>query len=135
MADIKNSVPILRTPNDPMRLGNASVKSDITPLHPVQIIQDQHEKKIEESKKAMLAHIYGIHVPLKLQMQETILSQFQRLSGLKSSFAGLETLLQKDTTIDYCDYLGNPDYSDFNSKPDVHTQMEQRLGDKPIAFS
>lgn len=48
--------------------------------------------------------VFGDHICFSLQ---AILSQFQRLPGLKSSFAGLETLLGRDEEIDFGDYLGS----------------------------
>jgi Proteasome maturation factor UMP1 len=60
-----------------------------------------------DSKTEMQKKIYGLHMPLKLHMEQHIVAQFRRLPGgsLKSSFVGLETLMGTDTTIDFADYL------------------------------
>jgi proteasome maturation protein len=55
----------------------------------------------------MLAAVHGTHAPMRLEMEQAILSQFQRLPGLKSNFVGLETLLGRDEEIDFGDYLGS----------------------------
>jgi len=124
-----NSVPMLRAPVDVMRtgLGKANLKAEAAPVHPVQLVQLQAEPKRMETKKALLAKVYGAHLPLKLTMEEAILSQFQRMPGLQSSLVGLETMLNRDTTIDYADYLGDPELSE--KMVDVHSMMEARLGD------
>jgi proteasome maturation protein len=44
---------------------------------------------------------------MKLEMEQAILSQFQRLPGLKSSMVGLDTLMNRDEDIDAGDYLGS----------------------------
>ena len=53
----------------------------------------------------MMARVYGSHLPMKLQMEEKILGQFQRFPGLRSSFAGLEALSGRDMEIEFGDYL------------------------------
>jgi hypothetical protein len=65
---------------------------------------------------------------------QAILSQFQRLPGLKSSFAGLETLMGRDEKLEFGDYLGN---SEMDKKPilDLHAVMEARMGEKPSRFA
>jgi len=113
------------------RNGSSNLKSEITSAHPVQIIEQQYEKKREETKRNLLSKVYGAHVPLKMQMEETILSQFQRFSGLPNSFVGLETLMGKDTTIDFADYLNVPEF--YEKQVDVLSEMEKRIGDKPYS--
>lgn len=52
-----------------------------------------------------MLNIFGSHLPLRMQMEQTILSQFQRLPALQSEFCGLETLLGKDEEFGFEDYL------------------------------
>lgn len=60
-----------------------------------------------ERRKKVLGQIYGSYVPMQMNLEHAILGQFQRLPGLKSSFAGLEALTGKDEQISYADYLGS----------------------------
>jgi len=78
----------------------------------------------------MLGNIYGSHAPLRMQMEETILSQFQRFPGMKSSFVGLETILGTRDEIEFRDYLNDPDFSP--EIVDSLSAMERRFGDGPI---
>lgn len=55
----------------------------------------------------MMARIYGQHMPIKMHMEEKILSQFRRAPGLPSSHLGLETMLGVDTDIDFADFLNS----------------------------
>jgi hypothetical protein len=43
---------------------------------------------------------------MRLEMEKQILSSFQRLPVLKSSFAGLDTITKKDLEFGFEDYLG-----------------------------
>jgi len=125
-----NSIPILRSPPQLLELGPGGTNVQAaTPVHPVQLIQMQAEPRRVETQKALMARIYGAHVPMRMTMEETILSQFQRMPGLPSSMVGLETLLNTDTKIDYADYLGGPELSE--KQVDVHALIEARLGDRP----
>lgn len=54
----------------------------------------------------MMGQIYGKHLPMQIRMELDILSQVKRLPGLPSSNIGLETILGRDETIDFEDYLG-----------------------------
>eukprot|EP00472_Partenskyella_glossopodia_P014762 CAMPEP_0197515242 /NCGR_PEP_ID=MMETSP1318-20131121/432_1 /TAXON_ID=552666 /ORGANISM="Partenskyella glossopodia, Strain RCC365" /LENGTH=83 /DNA_ID=CAMNT_0043063555 /DNA_START=213 /DNA_END=464 /DNA_ORIENTATION=- len=75
----------------------------------------------------MLAKIHGVHVPMRMKMDQTILAQQQRfpVPGLKSSFVGLETMLGMDEQIEFEDYLNNPEFSE--KQVDIHTEMEKSL--------
>jgi hypothetical protein len=71
-AGLQNSVPMLKDTPDVMRqgLGASHLKSQCTPAHPVQLIQLQADPARFETRKALLAKVYGAHVPLKLTMEE-----------------------------------------------------------------
>lgn len=42
-------------------------------------------------------------MPIRLQTEKQILSQFQRLPGIRSEMPGLETMLGKDEDLDFED--------------------------------
>jgi len=128
---MQESIPVLAEPRDTLRNGLGTLKDEASPAHPVQVIQEQYEIKQHQNKKFMLAKVYGTHMPEKMHIEETVLSRVQRYPGLKSSFIGLETLLGKDTTIEFSDYLSDPQYS--TERLDVHAEMERRWGDKPLS--
>ena len=45
-----------------------------------------------DQQRRILAASYGSHVPLRMQMESQIFSQFRRLPTLESSMVGLDTL-------------------------------------------
>ena len=53
-----------------------------------------------------MGSIYGTAMPMQRRMEMGILSQVGRLPGLPSSHLGLNTVLGRDETIDWEDYLG-----------------------------
>ena len=85
-------------------------------------------------------------MPMRLQMEQAILSEFQRLPTLHSDFIGLETMLGIDEEIGFEDFLTgaafypHPIYfipcahsfsQDLTSPEygvDVHQVMESKLG-------
>lgn len=54
-----------------------------------------------------MAQTYGSHLPMQIRMELDILSQAKRLPGMRSSNIGAETILGRDETIDFEDYLGS----------------------------
>ena len=66
----------------------------------------QAAKEEVNRQRKILAASYGQHVPLRMQMESEILSQFRRLPSLQSSMVGLETLAGRDTKIDVTDVFG-----------------------------
>jgi len=55
-----------------------------------------------------------------------ILSQVQRLPGLQSSHLGLDTILGRDETIDFEDFLGVPEMSE--QEVDTRAVLERQYG-------
>jgi len=126
----KDGVPILLESRDVFRLGPGTLRTDNEIRHPVEHLQKQILKAQRRSRKQMLAKVYGNYLPLQLTMEENILGQFRRLPGLKSNLLGLETLLDLDTSIEFHDYLDDPEFNERSV--DLHEEMERRLGDLPL---
>ena len=78
----------------------------------------------------MLAATYGSYFPLRLMMDQQILSSYHRLPGLESEYAGLETLTKRDLDIDFVDIYGNPNENPELPARDLHTEMERKLNMK-----
>ena len=57
-------------------------------------------------QREVLAATYGAHVPLRMQIESEILSQYRRLPTLQSSMVGLDTLAGRDTQINISDVFG-----------------------------
>ena len=51
--------------------------------------------------------VHGPGVAMRMRMERAMLKQFQRVPGLPSSFAGLDTVTGRDTTIDFDDILNS----------------------------
>lgn len=66
----------------------------------------QMAKNEVKRKREVLAATYGAHVPLRMQMESEILSQYRRLPTLQSSMVGLDTLAGRDTQINISDVFG-----------------------------
>lgn len=81
-----------------------------------------------KTKRQLMAITYGAAMPMRLMMQEEILSQFHRLPGLPSSFTGLNSLSGRDERIDFDDIFNLPEESPYVPQMDTHEIMEKRLG-------
>ena len=82
-----------------------------------------------ESKHHVLANVYGSHLPMRMRMEMGILAQVQRPPGLPSHNVGLETVLGRDETIDFEDYLGSPEFCEHEL--DSRTLLERKFGVQP----
>jgi hypothetical protein len=105
-----------------LRTKNAHMAS----VHPVEYIQKNHAKTQEQLKYTALKNVYGSHMVMRLEMEKQILSSFQRLPVLKSSFAGLDTITKKDLEFGFEDYLGDP-FEREDIPKSVHHMMEAKL--------
>jgi len=95
-----------------------------TVAHPVEgMLRELAAERMGPSKIGALALGQGFDVRQRMELQ--ILSQFRRPSVLPSSRVALDTLLDLDEDIDFCDYLGEPIES--LAPPDIHRAMEAQL--------
>eukprot|EP00440_Ansanella_granifera_P004665 gb/GFBE01005056.1/.p1 GENE.gb/GFBE01005056.1/~~gb/GFBE01005056.1/.p1 ORF type:complete len:153 (+),score=38.81 gb/GFBE01005056.1/:1-459(+) len=99
--------------------------------HPVERLLIDHTRRSEQQEMMSKAIVYGQHAPIRAKMEREILSQFQRLPGLKSSLVGLETVLDMDDTIEFEDIMNLEEHSAIprSTGPNrgLHDVMEQRL--------
>ncbi len=73
--------------------------------HPVEAIQKNWLADQFKTKTNALNAIYGHALPLSLKMEAATLGQCKRLPCHNSNFLGLNTLLNRDETIEYEDFL------------------------------
>ncbi|CAG8791983.1 25278_t:CDS:2 [Dentiscutata erythropus] len=122
VADTANSYGV----HDTFRYGPRSIETEISPAHPLENRLKQWEETQTNLKLTMQRRIYGIHAPIRHLMERSIVSRVQRLPGMPSSNFGLDILMGKDETIDFEDFLNDPELS--TEMVDVHTAMEHKLG-------
>jgi hypothetical protein len=65
----------------------------------------QSEAQKAETKKNLLRNTQGVHAAMRLNMEQTILSQYRRLPGFHSEFMGLEIMSDAMTTVGVEDFL------------------------------
>ncbi len=112
--------------HDTMRWGVASISKAAPPLHPVERMQNaEGGRAMREFNRKLdsVRRIYGSGLAMRLQTEVREASSMRmRLPGMpQASNVGLETLLGRDETIDFEDFLGLPDDSpDF----EINKHME-----------
>ncbi|GFH32335.1 proteasome maturation factor UMP1 [Haematococcus lacustris] len=123
-----SALPFLAQPHDSLRLGLPSLKEDVAPKHPVEVIQIQGKHQAESAKLQMMRDLYGAAAPARLSIETQILQRYQRLpgSGCPSSLLGLESMT--GALDDFCfeSYLGLPEAC-TDMPPDMHSQMAHKL--------
>jgi len=77
-----------------------------TYAHPVEEIEATHAARRLKLENYALQNVYGSHMPMRLEMERTLLSRFQRLPVLKSEMAGLETVTKRDLEMEFADSFG-----------------------------
>jgi hypothetical protein len=102
------------------------VQKEVPERHPVEYIQKNWARSQEALTYNALQNIYGSHMVLRLEMEKRLLSSFQRLPVLKSSFCGLETATKEDLEIQFEDFLNNP-YERETPLGEPHELMEKKL--------
>ncbi|RHZ63312.1 hypothetical protein Glove_330g22 [Diversispora epigaea] len=113
---------------DTFRYGPKTLHSEFSPSHPLESILNKWEETQTNLKFTMQKRLYGVHAPIRHLMERSIVSKMQRLPALPSSNLGLEILMGKDETIDFEDFLSDPEMS--TEMIDVHGSMEHKLGIK-----
>ncbi|EOD27727.1 hypothetical protein EMIHUDRAFT_463181 [Emiliania huxleyi CCMP1516] len=97
--------------------------------HPAEALQKNWLQGQLETQHFIMGSIYGTAMPMQRRMEMGILSQVGRLPGLPSSHLGLNTVLGRDETIDWEDYLGLPENSEV--AVDMRAQLERKYGITP----
>jgi len=91
----------------------------------------QAEVQKAESKKSLLRNTQGVHMAMRLNMEQTILSQYRRLPGFHSEFMGLEIMQDNMTHVGVHDILNDPRES-MEAPIALHEGMERLLGVAPV---
>jgi len=99
--------------------------------HPVEAIQKNWLRNQLQTKHHIMGNVYGTHLPMRIKMEMNILSQVQRLPGLRSSHVGMDTILGRDETIDFEDFLGVPEMNE--QELDMRHALEQKYGLLPAS--
>lgn len=97
------------------------------PLHPVQKIERQFDLNAAATKRKLQAAAFGSALPMRLMMQQHMLAQCQRLPGLPSSYAGLNSFTGSDEKIDFDDIINLPMDSPEIPAEDARDQLERIL--------
>ncbi|KAJ3019924.1 hypothetical protein HKX48_001568 [Thoreauomyces humboldtii] len=116
--------------HDTLRQGLKSIRGEVVARHPVDEIDSQWKQTQEQLKMTMQRQTFGLHAPLRLQMEKVLINQVRRIPVLPTRNLGLEILEGRDTTIDYEDFLGDPSMP--TDMMDPHAAMERALGLGPI---
>ncbi|KAG0206276.1 D-tyrosyl-tRNA(Tyr) deacylase [Mortierella sp. GBA30] len=113
--------------HDTMRFGMRQIASEVTAKHPLENRLAEWDSTQMELKMNMARNMYGMHAPIKMAMERSLVTKAHGPSMLpKRSNLGLDILNGKDETIDFEDFLNVPELS--TEMVDVHTVMEHQLG-------
>lgn len=79
-----------------------------------------------ETKHFMLSQVYGSHLPMQIRAELETIAMSRRLPGMRTCNIAMETILGRDETIDFEDYLGNPSMSE--EAIDMRAVLEKKHG-------
>jgi hypothetical protein len=91
----------------------------------------QAEAQKADTKKSLLRNTQGMHMAMRLNMEQTILSQYRRLPGFHSEFTGLEIMQDSMSNVGVQDILNDPRES-MEAPIAMHEGMERLLGVAPV---
>ncbi|KAJ3075476.1 hypothetical protein HDU98_007974 [Podochytrium sp. JEL0797] len=112
--------------HDTMRSGLHTVRSDVLAGHPLEAHLENWDLTQQQLRLDMARSVYGLHQPLRIQMEQHLVSKPKRIPVLKQSNLAQDILSGKDSTIEFEDFLGESDPSMFLL--DVHGAAERSLG-------
>jgi len=128
-------LPFQRAQHDAFRDGLAALReAHAVPAHPVARIQGATRpgrSASDATRARMQADLYGAAFPARQAIEEQILRRFGRLPGPgvpPSSRLGLDSLTGALDGFSFEAYLGLPFEPAEGQAPDMHSQMEARLG-------
>eukprot|EP00929_Paragymnodinium_shiwhaense_P120515 TRINITY_DN92474_c0_g1_i1.p2 TRINITY_DN92474_c0_g1~~TRINITY_DN92474_c0_g1_i1.p2 ORF type:complete len:140 (+),score=34.77 TRINITY_DN92474_c0_g1_i1:91-510(+) len=102
--------------------------------HPVEKLLLNAGRRAEQQEMMTMALVHGAHAPIRHKIEREMLSQFQRLPGLTSSLAGLESVLGADESLHFENLFNLEDNSvaSRTTGPNwgLHDVMETRLNMK-----
>ena len=79
------------------------------------------------SKLDSVRRIHGSALAMRLAGERQMFSEAHRIPGLKSSKIALETLMGEDSTIQFSDFLNDPNMRPEKSRVPLHDQLEAKL--------
>lgn len=121
----RQELPVYKQ-HDALRGGLPSAAAELAPAHPVEQLQKERREREIRAKTRDLTAQHGIGAAMRYRADHKLLSQFHRLPGIPSSFAGLENFTGDDQTLKFEDWLGEPDMSP-QYLANFHETMEHKL--------
>ena len=94
--------------------------------HPVEAIQNNWLANQLETKHFLMAQTVGTHLPMQIRMELETVAQSRRLPGIPTCNIAMETILGRDETIEFEDYLGMPSMSE--TAVDTRYMLEKKYG-------
>ena len=107
------TLPKLAGPRDHLRLGFASMQTDMISKHPIEALQGNRIS--DRMRIESVRQMYGIHMAMRLATEQKLSSRLRRLPGLECSSIGQEILVGTDRFIDFADVYsgGNVNVNSF----------------------
>ncbi|KAJ3125963.1 hypothetical protein HK100_010520 [Physocladia obscura] len=112
--------------HDTMRNGIHTVRSQVIAGHALEDHLSKWEETQEQLKLNLARNVYGLHQPLRMQMERHFVEKPNRIPVLKQSNLAQDILSGKDSTIEFEDFLGESDPSMYLL--DVHGVAERVVG-------
>ncbi|KAH6568203.1 hypothetical protein BASA50_007336 [Batrachochytrium salamandrivorans] len=113
--------------HDTFRHGFNTMRTNITKGHPLESHLEQWDHTQEQLKSTVLRNAFGIHMPLRLQMEQALIKQhIHVIPVIQGRNLALDVLSGKIDTIEFEDFLG--DVRGPLNEISPHTAMEHAMG-------
>lgn len=123
-----DGLPVAMGPADLMRTGFRNLESEMMAPHPIEGVERRAAGAEFSSKIERVRRTYGSHMAMRIATEQAQFNREHRLPGLPSSKIGLEILSGKDNTIEFADFLNNPQERADPPKVDFHRVTEIKHG-------
>ncbi|ORX57315.1 proteasome maturation factor UMP1 [Piromyces finnis] len=102
--------------HDTFRYGPRKLVDEVLPAHPLQARLENWDATQDRLQMTMLRNTFGMHVPIRLQMEKAIVSQVNRAPRqLHPEFnnVGMDILNGNDCSLGFEDFLGTDSIPTF----------------------
>ncbi|EGF77787.1 hypothetical protein BATDEDRAFT_91476 [Batrachochytrium dendrobatidis JAM81] len=112
--------------HDTFRHGFNVMRANITQGHPLESHLEQWDQTQEQLKTTVLRNTFGIHMPLRLKMEQALIKEhIHVIPVMPSRNLALDVLSGRNDTIEFEDFLGETRAPINDLSP--HTAMERVL--------
>ncbi|KAI0770931.1 proteasome maturation factor UMP1 [Trametes elegans] len=111
--------------HDSLKHGPRNLSAEATTSSAVKVRLENWEATQDNLKLQMHRQVFGLHMPMRLLMERSIVSQNAHMPAVPQSNLHLDILMGRDETLECADFMMPA--SETKQPLDIHADMEKKL--------